>query len=139
MKFDQVKQARLTSLKAAKKKWDKYMRHYSYWKEDAKAVDIKEQSGEIPQEEEPSLDEKIMRLENLLLYPLFFIKNYHFCIGAMLVCTLFNFIFAKLVLPQIADIHVERQHMKTQVELIMFVNYFVYLGILWYCAYKFIN
>lgn len=68
------------------------------------------------------------------MYWLFFIKNFYISLTVLFVGLVTNLIFAKLVIPQVQDIDRDSNQMKTQMQILLFLNLVVYVGGIWLLA-----
>lgn len=73
------------------------------------------------------------------LYWLFFVVNFYIPIAAVCLCLVVNLVAVKLIIPHIVDIEKDPNQMKCQVQVLLYANYIIFVGAVWYLAFKIIS
>lgn len=82
-------------------------------------------------------DAKLLKaLDNAKTYWFFFLRlqNIHITVILLIATLCVNFIYTNLIIPHVANIDKDGTQMKCQVETLLYINLFIYLGGIWYMA-----
>lgn len=86
-----------------------------------------------------SLNKTDIIFTKVRLYWLFFVANLYIPIVAVCACLVVNLVAVKLIIPHIVDIEKDPTQMKCQVQVLLYANYAIFVGAIWYLAFKTIS
>lgn len=84
----------------------------------------------------PIDDAELLAFDKAKGYWLFFLQEYKISIIMIIVTMIVNYSFTKLIIPHIKDIETDVLQMKGQVEVLLYANLTIYLGGIWFMAFR---